>query len=182
MNTPNNKRRKNSQNKIEKVFIELLQKKDLDKINVTDIVKLAQINRSTFYTNYLDIYDLADKVKEKMYNDYLNLYQEERKNGKHSYNYLPLFQDIKNNQIFYKTLFKLNFDFSDYYDNHLEKEEMIKFYGNDKNMDYHMVFFKAGITAIIKKWLDSGCMESPEEMVKILNDEYKRKNLQKEKE
>lgn len=42
MNTPNNKRRKNSQNKIEKVFIELLQKKDLDKINVTDIVKLAQ--------------------------------------------------------------------------------------------------------------------------------------------
>lgn len=181
MNTSNNKRRKNSQEKIEKVFIELLQKKDLNKINVTDIVKLANINRSTFYTNYLDIYDLADKLKEKMFHDYLSLYQEERKTHKHSYNYLPMFKDIKENQLFYKTLFKLNFDFSDYYDFHLEKEEMIKFYGNDKNMDYHMAFFKAGIDAIIKKWLDNGCSESPEEMVKILNDEYKEKTLKSDK-
>lgn len=179
MNTYNNKRRRNSQNKIEKVFVELLQSKDLDKINVTDIVKLAKINRSTFYTNYLDIYDLADKVKEKMYNDYLELYPEESKNHNHSYNYLPLFKDIKENQLFYKTLFKLNFDFSDYYDNHLEKEEMIKFYGKYENMDYHITFFKAGITAIIKKWLDNGCVESPEKMIEILNDEYMGKNIPK---
>ena len=37
MNTPNNKRRKESIEKIEKVFLDLLQIKDLDKISVSDI-------------------------------------------------------------------------------------------------------------------------------------------------
>lgn len=39
MNTPNNKRRKESQNKIEKIFIELLQTKELNQISVSDICK-----------------------------------------------------------------------------------------------------------------------------------------------
>ncbi len=103
MNKPNNKRKRESQRKIEKVFIELLQSKNINEIYVTDIVKLAKINRSTFYANYIDIYDLAEKLKEKLYNDYLELYKEERINKKHSYNFLPMFQDIKNNQLFYKT-------------------------------------------------------------------------------
>lgn len=178
MNTPNNKRKKKSQENIEKVFLELLQKKELEKISVTDIVKLCKINRSTFYANYLDIYDLANKVKENMFKEYLQIFKEESKLKKHSYNYLPMFQDIKNNQIFYKTLFKLNFDFTNYYDLYLETEEMLKYYGTTKNMDYHIEFFKAGITAIIKKWLYNGCIENPEEMVKILKDEYKGKSLE----
>ncbi len=175
MNIPNNNRKRKSQEKIKKAFIELLQKKKIEEIKVTDIVKLAKINRSTFYTNYIDIYDLANKVKMKLFDDYKELYKEEHKNRKHSYNYLPMFQDIKNNQLFYKTLFKLNFDFKEYYDNHLEIKEAIKYYGTTKNMEYHIEFFKAGMTAIIKKWLANGCVETPEEMVAIINSEYKEK-------
>ena len=177
MNMPNNKRKKESQKKIEKIFIELIQNKEINEISVTEIVKLAKINRSTFYANYIDIYDLADKLKEKLCNDYVELYKEEHTNHKHSYNYLPMFQDIKNNQLFYKTLFKLNFDFRDYYKNNSEIEESIKYHGTAKNIEYHIEFFKAGMTAIIKKWLDNGCKESPEEMVQILKDEYRGKNL-----
>lgn len=177
MNTTNNKRKKESQQKIEKIFIELIQDKNINEIKVTDIVKLAKINRSTFYANYIDIYDLANKLKDRLYNDYLLFYKEENKNKKHSYNFLPMFKDIKNNQLFYKTLFKLNFDFRDYYKSDTEKDETIKYYGTTKNIDYHIEFFKAGLTAIIKKWLENGCMESPEEMVQILKDEYKAKNL-----
>lgn len=32
-----------------------------------------------------------------------------------------------------------------------------------------------GLNAIVKKWLDGGCKESPEEIDKILKDEYKDK-------
>ena len=39
-----------------------------------------------------------------------------------------------------------------------------------------MEFFKAGLTSIIKKWLDNGCKESPEEIEYILKSEYKNKN------
>ncbi len=178
MNTVNNKRKKESKEKIEKAFIELLQTKEINEINITDLVKKAKINRSTFYVNYLDIYDLADQIKEKMFYDLLELYKEETIKKEHSYNYLKLFTHIKDNQIYYKTLFKLNFDFMSYYDNHLEESDMIKYYGTTKNMEYHIEFFKAGMSAIIKKWLLNNCKESPEEMIEILDSEYKGKKIE----
>lgn len=66
MNTPNNKRKRESVEKIEKVFIELLQSKELSQIRVSDICKKAQLNRTTFYSNYEDIYDLADSIRNKL--------------------------------------------------------------------------------------------------------------------
>ena len=48
--------------------------------------------------------------------------------------------------------------------------------GNDfdgRYIDYHMEFFKSGITAVIKKWLNSGCRETPEEMAEIIRTEYR---------
>ncbi len=178
MNVANNKRKKESKKRIKKAFIELLQTKEISEINITDLVKKAGINRSTFYVNYIDIYDLADKVKEEMFQDLLDLYKEEAIKHKHSYDYLKLFTHIKENQIYYKTMFKLNFDFMSYYDNHLEESDMIKYYGSTKNMNYHIEFFKAGMTAIIKKWLSNNCKESPEEMIEIINSEYKGKSLE----
>ena len=174
MNTPNNKRRKETRDKISKVFITLLQAKEISEISVTDICKLAKINRSTFYVNYLDIYDLADKIGQDLEQDVFSLYQEERDTNHNSNNFLKLFKHIKDNQIFYKTYFKLkmdqNFIIKDY-DYHLSKELY-----DDKCIDYHMEFFKAGLNAIIKKWLDEGCKETPEEIEYILKSEYESKN------
>ena len=48
MNVKNNKRRKESQEKIEKSFIELLQTRDLKEITVSDIIKSTGLNRTTF--------------------------------------------------------------------------------------------------------------------------------------
>lgn len=176
MNISNKKRKKCSIDKIEKAFIELIQSKEINEINVTDLVKKAKVNRSTFYVNYIDIYDLADKMKEKMYHNILELYKEEAIKKEHSYNYLKLFEHIKDNQIYYKTLFRLNFDFRNYYDSSIDETDALKYFGTLKNIEYHKEFFKAGMNAIIKKWLYNGCKESPEEIVEILNAEYKGKN------
>ena len=66
MNIKDNKRKKESQEKIEKIFVELIQTKEINEISVTDICKKANLNRTTFYSNYIDIYDLSDKIKEKI--------------------------------------------------------------------------------------------------------------------
>ena len=108
MNIANNKRRKASQNKIEKVFLKLIQKKNIDEISVsTTYFKLESISITP--VNVYNI-DLAEK----------------------------------------------------YYKN--------------KHIDYHIEFFRAGLNAIIKKWLNSGCKESPEEMANIIQAEYTNKN------
>lgn len=173
MNTKDNKRKKESQEKIEKIFVELIQTKEINEISVTDICKKASLNRTTFYSNYIDIYDLADKIKEKMINDFFSLYEEETKTKTHSYDFLKLFKHIKENQIFYKTYFKLNFDATA--DNFLlDEKEFNRLYGSNTNIEYHMEFFKAGLNAIIKKWLKNNCKESPEEIVQIIKDEYKK--------
>lgn len=173
MNTPNNKRKKESIIKIEKTFLELIQTKELSQISVTDICKKAKLNRTTFYANYIDIYDLADKIRNKMIHDFLEVYKEEQAQKAHTYNFLKLFQHIKENQIFYKTYFKLNFDLIDN-EFLIDEQEFIKFYGTTKNKEYHITFFKAGITAVIKKWLYNGCKETPEEICHIIESEYKK--------
>lgn len=171
MNTKNNKRRRESVEKIEKVFVELLQTLELNKIRVSDICKKAKINRSTFYANFADIYELAEKVRERLEEDVASLYQEEIRQGFNSNDYLRLFRHIKDNQLFYRTYFKLGYDSSyeireydtgqaeEYFDNHF--------------ISYHMEFFKSGLNAIVKMWLADGCRETPEEMEQIIRSEYK---------
>lgn len=44
---------------------------------------------------------------------------------------------------------------------------------DSKFIDYHSEFFRAGITAIIKKWLNNGCKETPEDIMEIIDSEYK---------
>ena len=176
MNTINNKRKKESQEKIENVFLELIQNREINEISVTDICKNAELNRTTFYSNYLDIYDLADKIAEKLEKDVFGLYNEENLGHYSQDNFLKLFKHIKDNQIFYKTYFKLGFEqgpikqysilqAKEYYDN------------NDKYIDYHIEFFRAGLNAILKKWLDNGCVERPEEISEIIKSEYTKKEL-----
>ena len=66
MNTKNNKRKRESMQKIEQVLIEFLQSKELSQVTVSDICKKANLNRSTFYANYVDIYELADTIRDKL--------------------------------------------------------------------------------------------------------------------
>ena len=106
MNTVNNKRKKESQNKIEKVFIQLIQRKNISEISISTICEKAGLNRSTFYANYIDLYDLVEKVKEKMADEFAEFQLSQ--NSKQDFNgYLNLFKYIKENQIFFKTYFKL---------------------------------------------------------------------------
>ena len=49
----------------ESVF-KLLKKKRLSDITVKEICEDADVNRATFYRNYLDIFDLYEKIEEDL--------------------------------------------------------------------------------------------------------------------
>lgn len=171
MNTKNNKRKRESRAKIESVFVELLQTKEFDQITVSDICTLAEVNRSTFYANYEDIYALADVVRASLEENIAVLYHEEIAQQVSSNNFLKLFRHIAENPLFYKTYFKLGYD-NQYtivgYDRQLAEEHF-----GDRFISYHMEFFRSGLTAILKMWLDGGCKETPEEIDEIIRSEYR---------
>lgn len=171
MNTKNNKRKRESRAKIESVFVELLQTKELEQITVSDICKLAGLNRSTFYANYEDIYGLADVVRENLELSVSQLYHDEIEKGFNSNDYLKLFRHIAENQLFYKTYFKLGYD---------NQFKIVKYdtklaanHFNNRLIPYHIEFFKSGFNSIVKMWLAGGCKETPEEMNEIIQSEYR---------
>lgn len=170
MNTVNNKRRQASQEKIKRVFVELLQSKELAQITVSDICKRTGLNRSTFYANYTDIYDLADQLRDSMEQEVARLYAEENSSKYHADSWLRLFHHIRENPVFYKTYFKLGYDQA----HSVNISELCAAYPvfSEATMEYHVEFFKAGFNAMVKKWLSSDCRESPEEMSEILKSEY----------
>ncbi|MDD4849074.1 MAG: TetR-like C-terminal domain-containing protein [Gemmiger sp.] len=171
MNTKNNKRRRESIEKIEKTFVALLQTKALHEITVSDICKASALNRSTFYANYLDLYDLADKVRAHLEEEVARLYEAETTQRFNSNDYLKLFRHIRENPLFYRTYFKLGYD-NQYTIRHYDKQQAAQHFDN-QNIDYHIAFFKSGLNAIIKMWLAGGCKETPEEMEAILRSEYR---------
>ena len=173
MNTPNNKKRKKSQEQIEKIFLQLIQKHNIEEISVSTICEKAKLNRSTFYANYIDIYDLAAKIQKNMEIEFAQF--QLSNNAKQDYNgYLNMFRYIKDNQIFFKTYFKLE-DISKNTPTQYRVELAEKYYDN-KFIDYHIEFFRAGLNAVIKKWLNNDCKETPEEINEIITSEYKNKN------
>lgn len=174
MNVINNKRKKASQEKIEKAFVTLLQEKELSEITVTDICKITKLNRTTFYNNYLDIYDLADKIRLRLIDSVKDLYIDERTRKYNSNDFSKIFRLIKDNQLFFKTYFKLEKEQNVFIDsvNFQYDTGLAKKYYDDKYIDYHIEFFKAGFNAIVKKWLNNNCQESPEEINQIIMSEY----------
>ena len=109
-------------------------------------------------------------MKEKLESEVQTLYKDETTYKYNSNDYLKLFYHIKDNQLFYKTYFKLGFDNKHSifrYDKNLSKE-----FFDDQFIEYHIEFFKNGLNSIIKLWLKNGCKESPEEIDSIIKSEY----------
>lgn len=174
MNTKNNKRKKESRQKIENAFMQLLDEKDVKEITVKEICLLAGVNRTTFYANYLDVYDLIEKIGKDLLDNFYELYQKEETEKYNSNDFTKLFHHIQSHQQLYKTYFKLGLDA------HIEilryDIDLAKKYYNNKHIRYHAEYFRAGITAIIKIWLEEGCTLSPEELFNIIKEEYANKH------
>ena len=60
------RRTKYTQKVIKETFINLLEEKEITKITVSEICKIADINRATFYRYYLDVYDLLSNIQKEM--------------------------------------------------------------------------------------------------------------------
>ena len=169
MNTKNNRHRE-SVEKIEKAFVELLQTHELKEITVSDICKITQLNRSTFYANFVDIYALADHLRHKLENEFSELFGGAADPNAEHMGALKMFTHIQENQLFYKTYFKLGYDQQNQiliYDINRARQDF-----ENKNIQYHIEFFRNGLNAIIKMWLANGCRETPEEMAEIIQLEY----------
>ena len=139
-----------TRNLIKKTFAELInEKKQLDKITVTELVKRAKLTRSTFYTHYDNIYDVANDYKlqtiELLCSEDLKLYSKQDINDYFD----NIIQCLKDNEETYKLL--LAADESLLFLEKLKKIEDQKIYDalkdsfSDKYLELDISFLTNGI-------------------------------------
>lgn len=171
MNTPNNRRRRQSREKLEAAYEELLRTREPEEIRISELCARTGLNRSTFYANYEDLHGLEESIRERLEGELQELYREEIETGHNTHDYLKLFRHIQANQAIYRTYFRLGYD-RQYrilrYDAELARQHF-----DNRQIEYHMEFFRAGLTRLIRLWLERGCPESPEEMMEVLTSEYR---------
>ncbi|MBQ3078076.1 MAG: TetR/AcrR family transcriptional regulator [Clostridia bacterium] len=170
MNKPNNRRRRESRRRLEAALVKLMQEHELSELRVTELCREAGVNRTTFYANYIDIFDLAESVQKTLEEEVLGLYREEIEQRHGDHDFLRLFRHIKENPLFYKTYFKLNtgrpFHFV-FYDDELAARRF-----GGRHIEYHIEFFRNGLNAVLRKWLENDCRETPEEIFSVIREEY----------
>ena len=152
-----------TRNLIKKTFAELInEKKQLDKITVTELVKRAELTRSTFYTHYDNIYEVAHDYQlqtiELLCSENLKLYSKQDIE-----NYFDnIIQCLKDNEKTYKLL--LSADESLLFLDNLKKIAIQKIYNAlrntsaDKYLELNISFLMNGILIeLIKYFRNESC-------------------------
>ncbi|MDZ4992520.1 TetR family transcriptional regulator [Clostridium perfringens] len=173
MNKKNNKRFQENERKIQEVFIKLLDTHDINHITVREICEKAKINRSTFYAHYKDVYDLLDKLEKSMNQKLISQYDSTELDEilfKKEKFFIPFLEFISKNRTFYKTCLKKrnNFPIEEGFEplwNRVVKPNCLKIgIISEDEMMYYFVYFQAGITMILRRWVANGCKESPQQI------------------
>ena len=184
MNKKNTRRAAQTDETIIRTVYDLMVYKKIppQKITVRQICDLCAIHRSTFYAHYADVRDVIEKTEQQM-SKQLSLSFLERLNEKASAPecFENLFSFIREYREFYQ--YSLNRAGSsaeisialDLFAERLDSADYKKLgFSSRQEMDYMCAFFSSGLSAVIRKWVNGNCKETPAELVAMLKKEAPR--------
>jgi len=169
--TPGNRRTLYSKKVIIEAFLLLLQEKNLNKITVTNICKVADINRGTFYSYYNDPFDLMRSIEEelieKMMSTIIISGEENILN--------ELLKLILINKDLCKIIFNeknssnvLNTVLNSAHDITIAEIKKKLPNANETHLEYFFTYSTGGIIKVIRKWINDDMNIPTEEVVQIL--------------
>ena len=142
---------------IEKSFLKLLEKKPVNRITVTELCQMAEINRATFYKHYLDIPDLLEKMEGKMLGDIRALQYAKEDFEKYAF----LGSENGDRELFSKIC---DACFESAYP--MTETNLLQF-DNWQRETLH-AYITYGIAGIMKSWIMNGMAQPPERVANIM--------------
>jgi len=156
----NNRRTQYTKKIIKETVLSLLQEQQLDAIKVTQVCKIADINRATFYRYFNDIYDCVDTIEIEFFES-LDIPET-----------LSPFESLnKLLEAFYKNPQLSNLVFVEGRTELLDKMHETLSHGHQERTDfdkYQGTYIMLGMQGIMKRWVKNGMEESPAELNKII--------------
>lgn len=116
-----------TENVIKDVVIQLLNEKPINKITVTEVCKIADINRGTFYLHYKDCLDVLEKLQDEYSDSVLELL-EKNKHLSHLESIFTLHEHNRQNKRNYLILLRTDLP--------LKAFKKITKYGEDRIINY----------------------------------------------
>jgi AcrR family transcriptional regulator len=180
MNITGNARYKLTEETIEKAVFNLLRHRDYDNLTIKEICYEAGINRTTFYAHYLDINDLMLKIEENLTKKLHEVYKPKTIDEVNEEDlFIGFFQFVYDHKNFYRAFLKSHRQSFSAKVLLKKTASLLKalsndkgFYYNDTEIEYHINFFGGGIKAVCGRWIANNCRETPQEMAKIIRNEY----------
>ena len=163
---------------IRDALLKLLQEKKFEKITVTDIVKRADINRSTFYAHYPDVMGLLEELMENTVNRSIDLVS-----GIDMWQFLeepmPVLEKLiaigEENMEIYKLLGNSDFAMRQVermknvlVENAAGAVNIPEHIRKSGTFHIHMHFFIGGILNVYQQWILGSLDSSPDEIMKHL--------------
>lgn len=160
-----------TKNAIANSIKELMEKKDLRKISVADIVQNCGINRQTFYYHFKDKYDLINWI---FYSEVVTSVTRREKYSDWSEAMLDVLNVMKDEQRFYTGALNLTGQnaFQDYFFEVTKTlvRELIDSLSEERGMEekdknFIAEFYTYGLVGIVMAWARGGMKEPPRELV-----------------
>ena len=167
-----NQRVKLSKIMLKNALVELLETKPINKITVYELCRSAEINRSTFYKYYGEPQDVLNEIVNELLEKTAIIVKNENTEFSRLKTILTFLSDNR------ETIIRIIANVSEQkLIDHIYGVPTLheNLYGLLRNSEasiekeYVKVFYHYGSFAIIRAWLNNGCVESPQEMTQIIS-------------
>lgn len=159
---------------LKQALLTLMKKKSFNKITIIELCELADLNRSTFYTNYEDINELLFDIHTDLFRSMSEVLGSSRKaSSESSYEeytgkLIKIVKYLEKNKEIFQLLLSNNED-------NLFEKNLLDFYmnlyvtENDSYIDrYIFMYHSIGSFSIVSQWLHDKTPCSSEELAKLL--------------
>ena len=186
MNQKRNQGYQRTHESIQDCLYQKMKKKPIRQITVGEICQEVDINRSTFYAHFKDVYDVMESIFEKLNGILIQKcarYAEadvwgeevrEREKEMTSREYMILLlEHVREYRPFYQILLEdpsnpLVVNNMRNLREHIANPIFQYFDVDDRTASYCFNFTVSGFFAVVRQWLEDGCIETPEMIAGIM--------------
>lgn len=172
MNTKNNARFRETETRMEAAALALMRAGA--KVTVRAVCERAEVNRSTFYAHFLDIPDMLGKMEAHLHRELLKDYAGQDITMLSAASFVPFLRHVRSHAYFYGVALheRRDFPLRQGYDELLGRvvRPLCEAAGitDEEGVVRMLVFFQAGFTMVLRRWVDRGCAESEEQVAATL--------------
>ncbi len=169
MNTSDNARSKATEKNLEEAYLRLLLDDPSRQVSVKQLCAEVHVNRATFYAHYDDIYELQGRIEARISSEVIEIFRDRSLGDKRITRdrLKVLIEYVRRNRLFYKAWF-----LSGRMDYPSIMEALSDKHVDEDGSRFRGIFFRAGVRAVFRDWIERGCIESDEQMLSILLEFY----------